>query len=70
KKYMENKDYLNWSKSSVYLLALRGKEISFGLTTWYKYSKLLDYNTSRHLQSKIKYSPLIVIDSMKFGMPM
>jgi hypothetical protein len=58
KKYMENEDYLHWSKSSVYLLALRNKEISFGLTTWYKYSKLLGYNTSRHLQSKKIYSSL------------
>lgn len=58
KKYMENEDYLHWSKSSVYLLALRNKEISFGLTTWYKYSKLLGYNTSRYLQPKIKYSCL------------
>jgi hypothetical protein len=32
KKYMENEYYLHWSKSSVYLLALRNKEISFGLT--------------------------------------
>lgn len=58
KKYMENEDYVHWLKSSVYLLALRSKEISFSLTTWYKYSKLLGYNTSRHLQSKIKYSSL------------
>lgn len=58
KKYLENEDYLHWSKSSIYLLALRNKEISFGLATWYKYSKLLGYNTSRHLQPKIKYSSL------------
>lgn len=59
KNYMENPVYLYWSKSSIYLLALRNKEISFGLSTWYKYSKLLGYNTSRHLQSKIKYSSLV-----------
>ena len=58
KNYMENKAYSHWSKSSVYLLALRNKEISFCLTTFYKYSKLLGYDKSRHLQPKIKYSSL------------
>lgn len=59
KKYMENEDYLYWSKSSVYLLALRSKEISFGLTTWYKYSKLLGYSTTRHLHRKKVYGSLV-----------
>ncbi|HEX9150653.1 MAG TPA: DDE-type integrase/transposase/recombinase [Flavobacterium sp.] len=59
KKYMENEDYLYWSKSSVYLLALRNKEISFGLTTWYKYSKLLGYSTTRHLHTKKLYGSLM-----------
>jgi putative transposase len=58
KNYMENAAYLHWSKSSVYLLALRNKEISFCLTTFYKYAKLLGYANSRHLQPKIKYSSL------------
>lgn len=58
KNYMENKAYSHWSKSSVYLLALGNKEISFCLTTFYKYSKLLGYDKSRHLQPKIKYSSL------------
>ncbi|MFV8343760.1 transposase [Flavobacterium sp. XS2P39] len=59
KKYMENGDYLHWSKSSVYLLALRSKEISFGLTTWYKYSKLLGYGRTRHLHPKKRYGSLM-----------
>jgi putative transposase len=58
KKYMENEDYVHWSKSSVYLLALRSKEISFSLTTWYKYSKLLGYST-RHLRPKKRYGSLM-----------
>lgn len=58
KNYMENKAYSHWSKSSVYLLALRNKEIFFCLSTFYKYSTLLGYGKSRHLQSKIKYSSL------------
>ncbi|WP_264564666.1 DDE-type integrase/transposase/recombinase [Flavobacterium sp. N3904] len=56
KNYMENKTYSHWSKASVYLLALRNKEISFCLTTFYKYAKLLGYAKPRHLQPKIKYS--------------
>ena len=58
KNYMEKEAYSHWSKSSVYLLALRNKEISFCLTTFYKYSTLLGYGKSRHLQPKIKYSSL------------
>jgi len=58
KNYMENKTYLHWSKCSVYLLALRNMEISFCLTTFYKYSTLLGYGKSRHLQPTIKYSSL------------
>lgn len=58
KKYMEDGDYRYWSKSSVYFLALRNKDVSFCLTTFYKYATLLGYGKSRHLQSKIKYSSL------------
>lgn len=58
KNYMKNKAFSHWSKSSVYLLALRNKEITFCLTTFYKYSNLLDYGKSRYLQPKIKYSSL------------
>lgn len=58
KNYMENKAYSHWSKSSVYLMALRNKEISFCLTTFYKYFKLLGYDKSSHLQPKIKHSSL------------
>lgn len=58
KEYMENEDYLHWSKSSVYLLALRKKEISFCLTTWYKYTKLLGYKKARHLCFKKVYGSL------------
>ncbi|MFV5703092.1 transposase [Flavobacterium sp. XS2P12] len=58
KKYMENENYLHWSKSSVYLFALRSKKISFCLTTWYKYTKLLGYNKARHLHPKKVYKSL------------
>jgi putative transposase len=58
KKYMENDDHTYWSKSSIYLLALRNADISICLTTWYKYTKLLGYTASRHLQLKKIYSSL------------
>tara|TARA_R110000868_G_scaffold131418_2_gene341458 strand:- start:10758 stop:12038 length:1281 start_codon:yes stop_codon:yes gene_type:complete len=58
KKYMEKEDYRYWSKSSVYLLALRNADISFCLTTFYKYVTLLGYGNSRHLRPKLKYSSL------------
>lgn len=58
KENMENNDFLHWSKSSIYLMALRNKEFSFCLSSFYKYSKLLGYGKSRHLQAKIKYSSL------------
>ncbi len=58
KQYLENKDYQFWSKSSVYLLALRNKDVSICLTTFYKYSKLLGFIGNRHLQVRIKYGSL------------
>jgi putative transposase len=58
KEYLENKNYQFWSKSSVYLLALRNKDISVCMTTFYKYSKLLGFTGNRHLQNRVKYSSL------------
>ncbi len=58
KEYLENKNYQFWSKSSVYLLALRNKDVSICLTTFYKYSKLLGFKSNRHLQIRTKYSSL------------
>lgn len=58
KKYFENTDYKYWSKASLYYLGLRNNDFSFGLTTFYKYSKLLGFTQNRHLQPKIKYSSL------------
>jgi putative transposase len=58
KNYLGDEKYRYWSKSSVYFLGLRNKDISVCLTTFYKYSKLLGYQKSRHIQPKIKYSSL------------
>lgn len=58
KRYFEKTDYKYWSKASLYYLGLRNNDFSFGLTTFYKYSKLLGFTQKRHLQPKIKYSSL------------
>jgi putative transposase len=57
-KYLKNEAYQYWSKSSIYFLALRNKDIAMGLSTWYKYCKLLGYKT-RHLREKEKHKPLV-----------
>lgn len=58
KNYLGDEKYKYWSKSSVYFLGLRNKDISVCLTTFYKYSKLFGYQKSRHIQPKTKYSAL------------
>lgn len=55
---MNNKVDQHWSKSSVYLLALRNKNISFGLTTLNKYCKLLGYKKTIYLHPKKVYGSL------------
>jgi putative transposase len=58
KNYLNREDYQCWSKSSIYLKAIRDKKISCGLTTWYKYCNLLGFG-NRHLRSKKSYSSLV-----------
>ena len=57
KDYLTDKRYRYWSKSSVYLRAVRDEAISCGISTWYKYCKLLGFG-NRHLQIKRKYTSL------------
>jgi len=58
KKYLEDEKYKSWSKSSVYFLGIRNKDISICLTTFYKYSNLLGYEKSRHIQPKVRHTGL------------
>jgi putative transposase len=58
KNYLIMKEYQFWSKSSIYFKAVRDKKISCGLSTWYKYCKLLGFG-SRHLRSKKSYSSMV-----------
>jgi putative transposase len=57
--YFKDEKYKHWSKSSLYYLGLRNNDFSFGLTTFYKYSKLLGHSSSRYLQPKTDYKPLV-----------
>jgi len=57
KDYMTDEKYKFWSKSSVYLKAIRGQAISCGISTWYKYCKLLGFK-NRHLRPKKTYKSL------------
>ena len=57
KKYLIDEKYSYWSKSSIYLKAIREKSISCGISTWYKYCKLLGFG-KRHLQVKKSYKSL------------
>lgn len=43
KKYLTLDTYKYWSKSSVYIQAVRDKAVSCSLATWYKYSRLLGF---------------------------
>lgn len=57
--YMEDPRYVYWSKSSVYLRAVRDRSISFCPSIGYKYCKLLGYSKNRCLQPKKTYTSLI-----------
>jgi len=58
KNYMQDERFKYWSKSSVYLKAVRDDVVHYGLSTWYKYCKLLGFSSGRHLQGKKTYTSL------------
>ncbi|WP_418639273.1 DDE-type integrase/transposase/recombinase [Winogradskyella sp.] len=59
KHYMTHKDYKHWSKSSIYLRAIRNNAIHCGLSTFYKYCRLLGYGNLKSFSKKDTYKPLI-----------
>lgn len=59
KKYMTHTDYKFWSKSSVYLKAVRDGELQCGITTFYKYCRLLGFKNKCHKRKSDYYQPLI-----------
>jgi len=59
KKYMEDEQYRYWSKSSIYLRAVRDGSVAFSLSTWYKYCKLLGFSSNGNRRRKKVYSAII-----------
>ena len=58
KKYMTDVNYKFWSKSSVYLKAVRDGELQCGITTFYKYCRLLGFNNRPLKRKSDDYRPL------------
>ncbi len=58
KRYMAHKDYLFWSKVSVYLKAVHDDALSCSLSTFYKYCMLLGFNTKRLKKKYLNYKPV------------
>ncbi len=58
KSYMENENYKHWSKASIYLIALRDRNLHCCMSTFYKYCRLLGFkNKPRHKKSQ-NYNPV------------
>jgi putative transposase len=58
KTYMGHKDYKYWSKSNVYLRGVRDKALYCGLSTFYKYCRLLGFSNLKSYRKSDGYKPL------------
>jgi len=58
KQYMEDENYKFWSKSSVYLKVIRDQKLNCGLSTFYKYCRLLGFKNQTRKKKSDDYSPL------------
>ncbi len=56
---MVDENYKFWSKSSVYLKAVRDEKMYCCLTTFYKYCKLLGFKIKRKMKKSDDYNPVI-----------
>ncbi|MCK5677005.1 MAG: DDE-type integrase/transposase/recombinase [Flavobacteriaceae bacterium] len=61
KDYMVNEKYRYWSKSSVYLKAIRDEKLYCCLSTFYKYCRLLGFKEKRKRQKSDDYAPIKTI---------
>jgi putative transposase len=59
KAYMTHKDYKHWSKSSIYLKAIRDSALHCGLSTFYRYCRLLGFSNLKSFRKKDAYKPLV-----------
>ncbi|CAM1371643.1 conserved hypothetical protein [Tenacibaculum litopenaei] len=58
KQYMTNEDYKFWSKSSIYLKAIRDEKLQCCLSTFYKYCRLLGFNNRPRKRKADDYDPV------------
>ena len=62
---MDTEDYMHWSKSSIYLKAVRDGAVSICKSTWYKYCNLLGFKKRGSFPLK-KYTSLITTRPNEF----
>ena len=58
KKYMTDDNYKFWSKSSIYLKALRDGDLQCAMTTFYKYCRLLGFKNRPRKRKSDDYNPV------------
>ena len=58
KKYMVDHNYKYWSKSSVYLMAIRNGNLNCGISTFYKYCRLLGFKNRPRRKKSDDYQPV------------
>jgi putative transposase len=59
KKYMTHEIYKYWSKSSVYLKAIRDGNLLCGISTFYKYCSLLGFQNKPRRKKSDDYDPVV-----------
>ena len=58
KNYMNDDNYKHWSKSSVYLKAIRDEKLHCSISTFYKYCRLLGFKNRPRRKKSDDYTPL------------
>ena len=59
KKYMTDSRYQHWSKASIYLKALRDELLKCGISSFYKYCRLLGFKNKPRKPKSDGYSPTV-----------
>lgn len=57
KEYMQDERYRFWSKSCVYLKAIKDNRLFCGLSTFYKYCRLLGFSNLKNYRKSDGYNP-------------
>jgi len=58
KNYMENNNYKHWAKASIYLIALRDRNLYCCMSTFYKYCRLLGFKNKPRRKKSDDYNPV------------